>query len=259
VGAIALAAGASGATAQTATLIGMVMRDSSNHELAGAEITLPDLKLNRTANYLGEFRFNGLPAGRHAIVIRHVGFAPLYDTVDLKAGARVEREFILEQQATQLDSVRVTAPEKKHVSPGLQQFEERRAQDFGHFITTDELRKNDNRNLLDVITGSVPGVTRFHVTKTNADYISSGRKCGNGPSILGCKPGETQCPPAMYLDGAMYYNPTDGDPAQIPDLRRLPVREIGAIEFYAGAATIPAQYNRTLNGCGVLLVWSRDR
>ena len=29
------------------------------------------------------------------------------------------------------------------------------------------------------------------------------------------------------------------------------------IEVYSGASQIPAQYNRTANGCGVILLWTR--
>ena len=33
--------------------------------------------------------------------------------------------------------------------------------------------------------------------------------------------------------------------------------EYSGIEFYSGGATIPAQYNATGSGCGVMLLWTR--
>jgi hypothetical protein len=35
--------------------------------------------------------------------------------------------------------------------------------------------------------------------------------------------------------------------------------QTGAIEFYAGGASLPVQFNRTSSGCGALLLWTRDR
>src|ERR1043166_2290111 len=113
--------------AQTAILVGAVMRDSAGHELGGAEVMLPDLKRATVANFLGAFKFDKLPAGRHAIAIRHAGFAFYVDTVVVAEGAHIEREFVLMESARTLDSVRVTAAgvaPKLYVSPGLQEFEE---------------------------------------------------------------------------------------------------------------------------------------
>ena len=48
---------------------------------------------------------------------------------DVFGSARIDREFILSplaEAATKLEEVRVTAPERKYLSPGLQAFEERR-------------------------------------------------------------------------------------------------------------------------------------
>ena len=43
------------------------------------------------------------------------------------------------------------------------------------------------------------------------------------------------------------------------DLEKLQVSEYAGVEYYAGAATIPAIYNKTGSSCGVLLFWMRDR
>jgi hypothetical protein len=59
-------------------------------------------------------------------MIRHVGFAPLYDTIEVVAATRLDREFILMAQPQRLDSVRVEAAERKYISLGLREFEERR-------------------------------------------------------------------------------------------------------------------------------------
>jgi hypothetical protein len=178
--------------------------------------------------------------------------------VEIPAGGRVEREFILAEQPVALDSVRVAAaPERKFISPGLNAFEERRKAGFGHFITDSVLRRNDERPLSGVLVSYIPGI---RLARGSGTYISSTRKCGSGPAILSCRGVAVQCPPAMYVDGVLVYNPANQtDPRMRPDLNQMLVKEYAGVEFYSGGATIPAQYNQTGNDCGVLLLWTRER
>lgn len=249
-------AGSSRLAAQSAVLSGIVVHDSAGHEIPGAELTMPDLKRSTIANSLGEFRFARLPAGRHALVIRHLGFAALYDTLDIGDGAHIEREFMLSEQATELDSVRINAPARKYISPALSEFEERRKAGFGHFITEEELRKNDDHPLINVLVGRIPGIKVFPVNKRlGIEYISTGRKCAAGPAF-NCK-GPSECPVTLYVDGVLVY--TAGGPIEPPDMRSYDTRHYAAVEYYAGGATTPARYNATSSGCGVLLLWPRER
>jgi hypothetical protein len=47
--------------------------------------------------------------------------------------------------------------------------------------------------------------------------------------------------------------------ADPPDATRIPVSDLGGVDFYAISATAPVQYNKTGSGCGVLLIWTRER
>jgi hypothetical protein len=251
----------SGAMAQTAMLTGTVLRDSAGHQLAAAEVLLPGLNRRVTANWAGEFKMGQLPAGRHAILIRHVGFAPLSDTIEVADGAKVDREFVLLEQPVPLEQVNVRAPERKYISPGLRDFEERRKQGFGYFVDEETMRKNNERKLIDVIAGYVPGIKVFAGVNGSmmGQYVSSGRKCGNGPAFLSCRSGTEKCPVTMYLDGVLMYDSSHNDAAEMPDLARYNTRDYAAIEYYAGGAATPVKYNATSSGCGVLLLWTRER
>ena len=44
-----------------------------------------------------------------------------------------------------------------------------------------------------------------------------------------------------------------------PRSRADPHHQIGAVEVYASTPTVPAEYNKTGKGCGVMLLWSRFR
>jgi hypothetical protein len=248
--------------AQSAVISGTVYRDSAGHQLAAAEILLPALNRRVSANWAGEFKFAQLPAGRHAIVIRHLGFTPLMDTIEVANGATIDREFILTEQPTSLDTVSVKAPPRKYISPALNEFEERRKAGFGHFIDEEEMRKNNERRLIDVIQGHVPGVSTFNLKGSGSivgEYLASGRKCGTGPTLLSCKGGPQPCPVTLYLDGLVVYDAARDDFRQMPDLSRYNTRDYAAVEYYAGGASMPVRYNATSSGCGVLLLWTRER
>ena len=253
---------AAGSAAQTGMISGTVYRDSAGHQLAAAEVLLPDLNRRVSANWAGEFKFVQLPAGRHVVVIRHVGFALLTDTIDVANGATIDREFILTEQPASLDTVTVKASPRKYISPALQEFEERRKAGFGHFIDEEEMRKNNERRLIDVIQGHVPGVSTFNMKGSGSivgEYLASGRKCGAGPTFLSCKGGPQPCPVTLYLDGVLVYDAARDDARQMPDLSRYNTRDYAGVEYYAGGASMPVKYNATSSGCGVLLLWTRER
>jgi len=59
----------------------------------------------------------------------------------------------------------------------------------------------------------------------------------------------------VYLDGVVVFQ--GGKDVNLFDVNSLELSTIEAIEVYTSAAQVPAQYNKTSNGCGVLLIWTR--
>jgi hypothetical protein len=60
----------------------------------------------------------------------------------------------------------------------------------------------------------------------------------------------------VYLDGALVYDskhPENG----LFDVNTIPPEHIAGIEIFSSAAQVPAKFNRTGGGCGVLLIWTR--
>ena len=74
-------------------------------------------------------------------------------------------------------------------------------------------------------------------------------------------PRPTQCYPDVYLDGAIVYSSgmeMDRDAGDVRfDVNLIDPAHVSAIEYYAGAAQMPAQYNRTGAACGALLIWTK--
>jgi len=251
------------AHAQTAVLTGTVVRDSTGQAIDGAQISLVGLNRSATTNYRGEFRLDRLPAGLLTVSVRRLGFEPLSDTLRIADGARVDREFGLVEAVVKLDTVVTTVPERKYISPNLRDFEERRKTNVGgYFISEEVLRKEENRDMSNLIVSRIPGLQRFRPGGVgNKSYVGTARKCTAGPELLKCRGGApTYCPVSLYIDGVLVVNAANlRSPDELPDLSTFRINEYAAIEFYHGGASIPVKYNATSGGCGVLLLWSRER
>lgn len=60
------------------------------------------------------------------------------------------------------------------------------------------------------------------------------------------------CPALFFLDGAYIGNASHVDPDWV-----LGVNQIEAVEVYSGPSQMPAIFNRTGSGCGVVVFWTR--
>ena len=268
--ALAIAAAASLAAAasvgaQTGSFAGTVARDSAGHMIGGAEIRLPQINRAATTNYLGEFGIAGIAPGRYAVTIRAVGFTPITDSVEIKANAVTEREFVLAQVVVALDTVRTTSAGQRRLPPGLAGMEERRRiGQGGYFLTEGILRDNDSRQMAGLLSARIPGVSQVFIG--SAVYLSSGRTVGDGGPVFRKKPAGSpnQCFVTVYIDGVRSWTgpwdgPSDREHAPPPDFGHMGVSEYGGIEYYPGGASLPSQFNATGSGCGTLLLWTRDR
>lgn len=248
-------------SAQTATFAGAVVRDTLEHGISGARITLLGAGRSDTSDAKGEFKFTNLPAGKIAVMVRRVGFSPMVDTVDLVNGKSVEREYVMDAAPVTLDSMRVVAQRQEHFSAALSQFQEHlkagKTSGSGHFITEDILAKNDSRALQDVISSYVPGLSVYQPyprDRPSVEYLSSGRGGCSGP-VFSCG-GSNRCPVQLYINGLLRFPSAGGD---VPDLTVIETNEIAGVEYYAGGAQTPLEYNSTSNGCGVLVLWLREQ
>jgi hypothetical protein len=146
----------------------------------------------------------------------------------------------------------VTRDSATAISPGLRAFEDRRrTANGGQFITAAELRKADNRRLSDVLrrlNGAQVICSRGRplCTLNNTRQRSAYAVLG-GP-----------CHPDIYLDGVLAADGSDPTP-ESHSIDVFQVNNLGGVEFYAGGASVPSQFNRTASTCGVLLLWSRER
>ena len=238
--------------------------DSARTPVAGAEAGIPRLQRTAATDSLGRFRLKDLPSGLHTVVIRAIGFRAESSTVEILQDDVMSIDVRLEHSdATRLPERVVTAPAERAPAK-LVEFNERRVAGTGHFIDRSQLAKAEGglRQTGDVIS-LVPGVVVRR--GSNKIWVATGRavsaSCafcrapGLNPAdfAAGARPA---CFMDVYLDGALVFDsrtPGNG----LFDVNTIQPEHIAGIEVYTSAAQIPAKYNRTGGGCGVLLVWTR--
>jgi hypothetical protein len=189
-----------------------------------------------------------LPDGGSLVRLRKIGFETQLLTVAISPADTTPLTIVL-AHATMLAPVVVTDSAPTYLSSRLRAFEERRKAGFGYFITEAEMRKSDNHSMANTIVSHLPGLIAVPGPRGTATYVASARKACSGPVMWRCN--GPSCIVDVYQDGVLMAGPIDMD--------RLQVTDYAAVEFYHGGAESPAQYNSTRNGCGTLLLWSRER
>jgi carboxypeptidase family protein len=241
--------------------------DSARVPVVGAEAVIPLLRRSVATDSSGRFRLKDLPTGLHVLVIRAIGFRAESSTVEIQGEDVMSLDIRLEYSgATRLPERVVTAPGERPTPANLVEFNERRKFGTGHFIDRSQLAKAEDgmRQTGDLIA-TIPGVVVRR--GSNRIWVATGRAIGTGcafcaMTVAGLNPADVAagarpaCFVDVYLDGALVFDSrraSDG----LFDINSVPPVHIAGIEVYTSAAQIPAKYNRTGNGCGVLLIWTR--
>jgi hypothetical protein len=240
---------------QSGAVEGSASTDSlGKHSVPGVDISIPALNLTTHTNFAGEYHLGGITAGRYLIVATAVGLRSVGDSVTVTAGTTTYHDFVLATRAIVLDSVVSKAPaERKYISPSLTAFEERRMEGKGgSFIDEQKLRKDDGRQLSNEIAANIPGVIM-----TVGGTLLSGRTMCRGGELHCTKP---NCFVTVFVDGVPIYASAGGrGQMPPPNFTRMQTDEYAGIEFHAGGASLPSQFNGPGSECGVLLLWTRER
>ena len=256
---LAAMAGAAPLRAQ-ATLRGRVVEDSGRMPIRSAQVGIAALGLATMTDSLGAFRLTGVRFGTYRVVVRALGFAPDSSVVEVDADALEVRDIRLHRQAQALAGVTV---EDKAVALAarISGFEERRRIGVGTFIDRSMLARFDTRRTDNVLAALAPGVSIRHGSGLMA-WVATTRGGGNQfqpESSDGARGARPACYMDIYLNGALVFanSRSTNRQAQLFDVNSLRPEDIESIEVYAGISQLPAQYNKTGGGCGVILIWTR--
>ena len=239
---------------------GNVLDDADDKPIAGATVAIEMLRLSVVTDSAGGFLIPRMPAGRHLVVVKRLGYNPVTALVTVGATDTLDYEFALIKQPETLPAVAIKTPAA--VAPKLAEFDERRRTGFGRFITQDILEKNKDRRLSEVFA-TLPGPRIVRGTGSYGWIASSvgpggiQRRNSLSPMDIARGADPKQCYAAVMLDGNRVYSGRPGE--QLFDVNSLGTNTIAGIEYYRDAATVPMKFNVTGGGesCGLVVIWTR--
>jgi hypothetical protein len=235
---LALAGPAPLLSAQT-TISGVVQDSATGGPIASAEILIPAINRQTTADGQGRFEIRNIPPGQHLVQVRAIGYRAAGESVETSGLGTTRVVFELASEAVRLDSVVVTErPSTRGVGMGFEAFEERRRTRPGIFIDSVDMRRSESLDFRAVLRRS--GV--------QLDRRSGVRVVGRG-AIRNFRQSSTDCLVRVYLDGRRME--------QDFDLRVVHPGMLRAVEVYPSVAQTPPQYDRLDQECGVMLIWTR--
>ncbi len=213
-------------------LTGTVVSAISGLPLAGAHVRLTDGPQTR-ANDRGEWTLANAAGGTRTLEVRAVGYYPAQRAVHVITSAPPV-VVALSNFAAVLDTVRILAARMADRSRG--EFEKRRQQKIGRFITADDLAKRNVTFLTDGLR---------QLSGVRLDVGDSFRR----PILVRAMFGGW-CQPDIYLDGLrmLYFSADDLDQA-------VTASKVMGIEIHT-EPNVPWQYQLWGN-CGVILVWTK--
>lgn len=245
---------------------GQVVLDGSRTPVPRARLEIVALGSIAVTDSIGHFRFAQLAPGEMGIVTRATGF--LVDTTYVAIDSNEVADIIIRLRArpTML-AEQVVRARSERLDGKLAGFHERRALGLGRFFDRAELERFANSRLPGVLSRA-PGVD-VRLGRGAKAWAVSSRAPGPGKCAF-CRDDAAEvldaadraagagvaCYMDVYLDGVLVY---DSASRKTPlfDLNRVDLGEIEAIEVYTSAAQVPARFNRTSGGCGVIVLWTR--
>jgi hypothetical protein len=230
---------------------GLVIEGANNRAVtSGMVVLLPEggdpIARIRVARD-GTFSLAAPRAGRYVVRFEAPGYlTTVTEPIEIRGGTTVAITVRASAMTpTDLDTVFVRG---EPVPSRLAPFYERRAGGFGEFFTREDLERRDVKEVSDVLRYS----SGFNVVP-NPDFLRGASPREFVIVNRRLSAAEQQiCPPLVFVDGVYAGNANDVDVDGYFDGTWL-----DGVEAYAGAATVPPEFNRRGAECGVIVLWSR--
>ena len=192
-----------------------------------------------------------LPEGGGIVRLRKLGYELQTLPVSISPSDTLPVTVVL-ARAQQLPTV-IVKDSLSPISANLRGFEERaKAGRGGYFVDAKALRKAENENLGRTIPAHIPGLQAMNDRKSGTQtWIVSTRQVCNGLVFSCANKNAPSCFVSVFIDNARITGPVD--------FSALASRDFAGVEYYPGGASLPVKYNATDNGCGVLLLWTREK
>lgn len=214
-----------------ATVVIATVADASTEQyLSDAEVTIAPIGTTRRTDFVGAVQFSAVRAGVYTITARKIGYQPLSAPIKVSPPDTLRVLLLMLPWSQSLPTVTVT---DTAISPFLREFESRRKQGKGYYLTDSVLRSLQGSRLNEVLRMRIPGV---RIDELGSVYSTRGVN-----SIR-----KETCPVKVIWNGVRigYKFPFST------------LETIGGVEYYP-AGRVPVQYQDPGADCGVLLLWPR--
>jgi len=230
--------------APIASVIDGIVTDTLLQPIASAEVAVLGTSARVVTGANGRFRMIQVPAGQFLLVVRRIGYSPTSGVIEVPAGDTLRLSYTLNRSVIALDTIRTR---ERRVTLRMLEFEQRRSQGVGQFITQEEIDRRGSLQVSDFLR-NVRGLNVSRITNDQfmGTVALSRREAG---SVLG--EGSGACAMQVLLDGIIL--PRNFNLELLP-----PPKQIAGIEVYTGPASIPPQFGGVDRRCGVVAVWTRD-
>ena len=218
------------AQGRLAGLIGEIFDEDTNEAMVDVLIFVDSLRHDIAVSSQGRFVVTQLSVGPHRIEIRAVGYRPHVVEVTLAEGQVLERQFAMIFTGDRLPELTVEARNSK-LLPRFADFERRRHNGLGAYITREEIKAKGYMNMGDALR-TVQGV--------KVD-------CGVVECLIHMSRSAAGCYPTFYVDGRLARSFAES----------TPISDVQGIEVYRGAAEMPGEFSGAGAMCGVIVIWTR--
>jgi hypothetical protein len=248
---LVIAAFPSGLGAQTPTrsslVIASVADGSSGAPLENAEVKLVDANITAKTDWSGEARISNVSPGKHKFEVRHSGYDVL--NVELLVEGDSTGPVFRLASTTPAPSLQPVTVNAQQPPSSLKDFEARRAQKIGKYLTADQLAAQGDRALISVVVQAFSGLMAApDPSRTGRDVLmtrrANARLDQNNMPANKHYLSESHCGVDIYLDGSQFRD----------DLDAIRTGDLVGVEYYPMSAA-PGQYRRLSDSCGVLLLW----
>lgn len=218
----------------SARLTGRVL-NASGQPISGARVQLDGTPRTAVTRQNGEFLLDSLPPGTQSVTVRHLGYAPVEEAVDLASAEPSSVTIRMSDYVPVLETVRVTAARERALD--VVGYARRKRSGLGHYLEGDQI--NTHALHFSDVLRTVPGI-RVQTAGMGRQVVTSTR------GVNGCV--------MFWVDGTPWQSMEPGD---IDDF--VKPHELGAIEVYSPTNT-PAEFqNPQSSSCTTVIGWTSRR
>jgi Carboxypeptidase regulatory-like domain len=232
----------SGAQAKSSVIIASVTDAKSGQPISDAEVTLADLNVTARTDWSGEARIANVAAGQHNFIIVKPGYDSMVVALPVQGDSVGPVFRLLKSAATTAATtlVPVTVPADPSASY-LAEFEKRRQEGRGKYLTAADLEKKANRSLVSVLAQTFGGLMSTPDPARPGHNILMTRR--TRPRL---DRADVHCGVDIYMDSSPYMD----------DLEAIRPSELAGVEYYP-IESAPGEYRRLTDNCGVLILWTK--